>query len=60
MKEQGYGSIVNTASVGGTRGVGHQSGYSADKDGAVGLTLTLQLSMENLVSLLMRLLQVRL
>lgn len=38
MKEQGYGSIVNTASVGGTRGVGHQSGYSASKHGVVGLT----------------------
>lgn len=29
MREQGYGSIVNTASVGGIRGVGNQSGYSA-------------------------------
>ena len=38
MKEQGYGSIVNTASVGGIRGVGHQSGYSASKHGVVGLT----------------------
>ena len=38
MKEQGYGSIVNTASVGGIRGVGNQSGYAASKHGVVGLT----------------------
>ena len=38
MKEQGSGSIVNTASVGGIRGVGNQSGYSASKHGVVGLT----------------------
>lgn len=38
MKEQGSGSIVNTASVGGIRGVGNQSGYSATKHGVVGLT----------------------
>ena len=38
MREQGYGSIVNTASVGGIRGVGNQSGYSASKHGVVGLT----------------------
>lgn len=38
MKEQGTGSIVNTASVGGIRGVGNQSGYSATKHGVVGLT----------------------
>ncbi|SHM74043.1 glucose 1-dehydrogenase [Gracilibacillus kekensis] len=38
MKKQGYGSIVNTASVGGIRGVGNQSGYSASKHGVVGLT----------------------
>ena len=38
MKEQGYGSIVNTTSVGGIRGVGNQSGYSATKHGVVGLT----------------------
>jgi NAD(P)-dependent dehydrogenase (short-subunit alcohol dehydrogenase family) len=38
MKEQGSGSVVNTASVGGTRGVGNQSGYSASKHGVVGLT----------------------
>ena len=33
MKRQGYGSIVNTASVGGIRGVGNQSGYAASKHG---------------------------
>src|SRR5690606_5472547 len=38
MKEQGYGSIVNTASVGGVRGVGNHSGYAASKHGVVGLT----------------------
>src|SRR5690625_1937798 len=38
MKELGYGSIVNTASVGGIRGVGNQSGYAASKHGVVGLT----------------------
>ena len=38
MKEQGEGSIVNTASVGGIRGIGNQSGYSATKHGVVGLT----------------------
>lgn len=38
MREQGSGSIVNTASVGGIRGVGNQSGYSASKHGVVGLT----------------------
>lgn len=38
MKEQGYGKIVNCASVGGIRGVGNQSGYSASKHGVVGLT----------------------
>ena len=38
MKQQGYGSIVNTASVGGIRGVGNQSGYAASKHGVVGLT----------------------
>ena len=38
MKKQGYGSIVNTASVGGIRGVGNQSGYAATKHGVVGLT----------------------
>ncbi|MEC1159115.1 SDR family oxidoreductase [Cytobacillus horneckiae] len=38
MKKQGFGSIVNTASVGGIRGVGNQSGYAASKHGVVGLT----------------------
>jgi len=39
MRTQGSGSIVNTASVGGIRGVGNQSGYAASKHGVVGLTL---------------------
>lgn len=38
MRSQGHGRIVNTASVGGIRGVGNQSGYSASKHGVVGLT----------------------
>lgn len=38
MREQGSGTIVNTASVGGIRGVGNQSGYAASKHGVVGLT----------------------
>lgn len=38
MKEQNYGHIVNTASVGGILGVGNQSGYAASKHGVVGLT----------------------
>jgi NAD(P)-dependent dehydrogenase (short-subunit alcohol dehydrogenase family) len=38
MHRQGHGAIVNTASVGGIRGVGNQSGYSASKHGVVGLT----------------------
>ena len=38
MRGQGYGSIVNTASVGGIRGVGNQSGYAASKHGVIGLT----------------------
>lgn len=38
MKEQGRGSIVNSASVGGIRGIGSQSGYAASKHGVVGLT----------------------
>ena len=38
MRRQGHGSIVNTASVGGIRGVGNQSGYAAAKHGVVGLT----------------------
>jgi len=38
MREQGSGRVVNTASVGGIRGVGNQSGYAAAKHGVVGLT----------------------
>lgn len=38
MRRQGGGAIVNTASVGGIRGVGNQSGYAAAKHGVVGLT----------------------
>lgn len=38
MRKQGSGAIVNTASVGGIRGVGNQSGYVAAKHGVVGLT----------------------
>jgi NAD(P)-dependent dehydrogenase (short-subunit alcohol dehydrogenase family) len=38
MRRQGHGSIVNTASVGGIRGIGNQSGYAASKHGVVGLT----------------------
>lgn len=38
MHEQGSGYVVNTASVGGIRGVGNQSGYAAAKHGVVGLT----------------------
>lgn len=38
MQKQGYGAVVNMASVGGIRGVGNQSGYSASKHGVVGLT----------------------
>lgn len=38
MRAQGSGAIVNTASVGGIRGVGNQSGYAASKHGVVGLT----------------------
>ncbi|MDO5506368.1 MAG: glucose 1-dehydrogenase [Pseudoxanthomonas suwonensis] len=38
MREQGSGSVVNVASVGGIRGVGNQSGYAASKHGVVGLT----------------------
>jgi len=38
MHKQGDGAIVNTASVGGIRGVGNQSGYAASKHGVVGLT----------------------
>jgi NAD(P)-dependent dehydrogenase (short-subunit alcohol dehydrogenase family) len=38
MRRQGHGAIVNTASVGGIRGVGNQSGYAASKHAVVGLT----------------------
>jgi NAD(P)-dependent dehydrogenase (short-subunit alcohol dehydrogenase family) len=38
MKAQNAGHIVNTASVGGIRGIGNQSGYAAAKHGVVGLT----------------------
>lgn len=38
MHAQGSGAVVNTASVGGIRGVGNQSGYAAAKHGVVGLT----------------------
>ena len=39
MNAQGEGgAIVNTASVGGIRGIGNQSGYAAAKHGVVGLT----------------------
>lgn len=38
MRGQGFGAVVNMASVGGMRGVGQQSGYSASKHGVVGLT----------------------
>ncbi|GAA4767097.1 glucose 1-dehydrogenase [Microbacterium gilvum] len=38
LREQGSGSVVNTASVGGIRGIGNQSGYAAAKHGVVGLT----------------------
>lgn len=37
-RKQGFGAIVNAASVGGIRGVGNQSGYAAAKHGVVGLT----------------------
>ncbi|MBE1515113.1 SDR family oxidoreductase [Nesterenkonia halotolerans] len=38
MRAQGSGHVVNSASVGGIRGVGNQSGYAAAKHGVVGLT----------------------
>ncbi|WP_248240050.1 SDR family NAD(P)-dependent oxidoreductase [Microbacterium kunmingense] len=38
MREQGSGAVVNTASVGGIRGIGRQSGNAAAKHGVVGLT----------------------
>ena len=37
MKEQRGGAIVNTASVGGIRGIGNQAGYAASKAGGIGL-----------------------
>ncbi|WP_435769640.1 SDR family oxidoreductase [Nocardioides sp. SYSU DS0651] len=38
MRAQGGGYVVNSASVGGIRGIGRQSGYAAAKHGVVGLT----------------------
>ncbi|AND17957.1 glucose 1-dehydrogenase [Rathayibacter tritici] len=38
MREQGFGMVVNTASVGGITAIGNQSGYAAAKHGVVGLT----------------------
>ncbi|MBT0567382.1 SDR family oxidoreductase [Williamsia sp. CHRR-6] len=38
MRGQGSGAVVNTASVGGIRAIGNQSGYAAAKHGVVGLT----------------------
>jgi len=38
MHRHGHGAIVHTASDGGIRGVGNQSGYAASKHGVVGLT----------------------
>ncbi|MDO5746697.1 MAG: glucose 1-dehydrogenase [Actinomycetaceae bacterium] len=38
MKKQGFGSIVNTASIGGLRGWGHQYGYVTSKHAVIGLT----------------------
>ncbi|WP_279325053.1 SDR family NAD(P)-dependent oxidoreductase [Arthrobacter glacialis] len=38
MRVQGSGAVVNTASVGGIRGVGSQSGHAAARHGVVGLT----------------------
>lgn len=35
MKKQKLGTIINTASLGGIRGVGNQSGYAASKHGVV-------------------------
>jgi len=38
MRQQRDGAVVNTASVGGIRGIGNQSAYAASKHGVVGLT----------------------
>ena len=38
MKKQGYGRIVNVASVGGIRGVLHQTPYVASKHAVSGMT----------------------
>lgn len=38
MRTQRSGAIVNTASIGGIRGIGNQAGYAASKHGVVGLT----------------------
>lgn len=38
MKDQGYGAIVNTASLAGIAGFADHSGYTAAKHGVVGLT----------------------
>ncbi len=38
MREPGSGYVVNTASVGGIRGIGNQPGYAAAEHGVVGLT----------------------
>lgn len=40
MKQQKQGSIVNTASIAGIRGIGKRAGYVATKHGVVGLTKT--------------------
>lgn len=38
MRKQGEGSVVNTASVAGLRGLGGMPGYAASKHGVIGLT----------------------
>jgi len=43
MKEQGYGSVVNVASVLGAIGLRERSAYCASKAGVIGLTRTLAL-----------------
>jgi NAD(P)-dependent dehydrogenase (short-subunit alcohol dehydrogenase family) len=40
MKKQKQGSIVNTASIAGIRGIANRAGYVATKHGVVGLTKT--------------------